>query len=54
MKLQSAGEHPHGRSAIGYDSLFTRDKIIMFAFHGYPWLIDRLPQLAPPATTSGR
>jgi xylulose-5-phosphate/fructose-6-phosphate phosphoketolase len=42
MKLQSASEHPHGLSDTDYDSLFTRDKHIIFAFHGYPWLIHRL------------
>ena len=42
MKLQSASEHPHGLSDEDYDSLFTRDKHIIFAFHGYPWLIHRL------------
>jgi xylulose-5-phosphate/fructose-6-phosphate phosphoketolase len=42
MKLQSASEHPHGLSDADYDSLFTTDKHIIFAFHGYPWLIHRL------------
>lgn len=42
MKLQSASEHPHGLSDADYDSLFTRDKHIVFAFHGYPTLIHRL------------
>jgi xylulose-5-phosphate/fructose-6-phosphate phosphoketolase len=42
MKLQSASEHPHGLSDADYDSIFTRDKHIIFAFHGYPWLIHRL------------
>jgi xylulose-5-phosphate/fructose-6-phosphate phosphoketolase len=42
MKLQSASEHPHGLSDADYDSLFTRDKHIIFAFHGYPWLVHRL------------
>ena len=42
MKLQSASEHPHGLSDEDYDSLFTQDKHIIFAFHGYPWLIHRL------------
>jgi xylulose-5-phosphate/fructose-6-phosphate phosphoketolase len=42
MKLQSASEHPHGLSDTDYDSLFTRDKHIIFGFHGYPWLIHRL------------
>jgi xylulose-5-phosphate/fructose-6-phosphate phosphoketolase len=42
MKLQSSSEHPHGLSDTDYDALFTRDKHIIFAFHGYPWLIHRL------------
>jgi xylulose-5-phosphate/fructose-6-phosphate phosphoketolase len=42
MKLQSSTEHPHGLNEVDYDSLFTRDKHIIFAYHGYPWLIHRL------------
>ncbi len=42
MKLQSASEHPHGLSDADYDSLFTKDKHIVFGFHGYPWLVHRL------------
>lgn len=42
MKLQSAGEHPHGLTDKEFDVLFTTDKPIIFAFHGYPWLIHRL------------
>jgi xylulose-5-phosphate/fructose-6-phosphate phosphoketolase len=42
MKLQPATEHPHGLSDKDFDSLFTTDKPIIFAFHGYPWLIHRL------------
>ena len=42
MKLQSSSEHPHGLSDQDFDSLFTRDKPIIFAFHGYPTLIHRL------------
>jgi len=42
MKLQPQSEHPHGLSDIDYDSLFTKDKHIIFGFHGYPWLIHRL------------
>jgi xylulose-5-phosphate/fructose-6-phosphate phosphoketolase len=42
MKLESASEHPHGLDEAGYDSLFTRDKHVVFGFHGYPWLIHRL------------
>ncbi|MFY9940310.1 MAG: phosphoketolase family protein [Silvibacterium sp.] len=42
MKLQPAEEHPHGLSEREFDSIFTEDKPIVFAFHGYPWLIHRL------------
>ena len=42
MTLQPSSEHPHGLSDEDFDSLFTTDKPIVFAFHGYPWLIHRL------------
>lgn len=42
MKLQPQREHPHGLSDQDFDALFTKDKPIIFAFHGYPWLIHRL------------
>ncbi len=42
LKLEPASEHPHGLSDKDFDSLFTKDKPIIFAFHGYPWLIHRL------------
>jgi xylulose-5-phosphate/fructose-6-phosphate phosphoketolase len=42
MTLQSPSEHPHGLSDRDFDDLFTKDKPIVFAFHGYPWLIHRL------------
>ena len=42
MKLQPASEHPHGLSDTDYDALFTKDKPIIFAFHGYPTLIHEL------------
>ncbi|WP_324780972.1 phosphoketolase family protein [Thiobacillus sedimenti] len=42
MTLQPREEHPHGLSAAEFDTLFTRDKPIVFAYHGYPWLIHRL------------
>jgi xylulose-5-phosphate/fructose-6-phosphate phosphoketolase len=42
MRLEPNTEHPHGLSDPEYDDLFTRDKEIIFAFHGYPWLIHRL------------
>jgi xylulose-5-phosphate/fructose-6-phosphate phosphoketolase len=42
MTLQSPNEHPHGLRDSEFDALFTTDKPIIFAFHGYPWLIHRL------------
>jgi len=42
MTLQPKSEHPHGLSDRDFDVLFTKDKPIIFAFHGYPWLIHRL------------
>ena len=42
FRMQPAGEHPHGLSDRDFDSLFTTDRPIIFAFHGYPWLIHRL------------
>ncbi len=42
MTLQPQSEHPHGLSDRDFDVLFTTDKPIIFAFHGYPWLIHRL------------
>jgi xylulose-5-phosphate/fructose-6-phosphate phosphoketolase len=42
MTLQPHEEHPHGLSSGEFDSLFTTDKPIIFAYHGYPWLIHRL------------
>jgi xylulose-5-phosphate/fructose-6-phosphate phosphoketolase len=42
MTLQPATEHPHGLPDREFDSIFTADKPIVFAFHGYPWLIHRL------------
>jgi xylulose-5-phosphate/fructose-6-phosphate phosphoketolase len=42
MTLQPRSEHPHGLSDNDFDALFTRDKPIIFAFHGYPWLVHRL------------
>ncbi|MFG3115065.1 phosphoketolase [Streptomyces sp. NPDC048197] len=41
-RLLPAGEHPHGMADAEYDALFTRDKPVIFAYHGYPWLIHRL------------
>lgn len=42
MKLEPSTEHPHGLSDPDFDALFTKDKPIVFAFHGYPWLVHRL------------
>jgi xylulose-5-phosphate/fructose-6-phosphate phosphoketolase len=42
MKLQPQSEHPHGLSDADFDSLFTKNIPVIFAFHGYPWLIHRL------------
>ncbi|MEV7285077.1 phosphoketolase family protein [Streptomyces sp. NPDC093252] len=41
-RLLPAGEHPHGMTDFEYDGLFTADKPVIFAYHGYPWLIHRL------------
>nr|WP_269320312.1 phosphoketolase family protein [Nocardioides sp. URHA0032] len=42
MRLQPASEHPHGLSDADFDALFTADRPVIFAYHGYPWLIHRL------------
>ncbi|HSR25991.1 MAG TPA: phosphoketolase, partial [Candidatus Eisenbacteria bacterium] len=42
MKLQPREEHPHGLSGAEFDALFTTDRPVIFAYHGYPWLIHRL------------
>ncbi len=42
MKLEPATENPHGLTDADYDAIFTKDKHIVFAFHGYPWLVHRL------------
>jgi xylulose-5-phosphate/fructose-6-phosphate phosphoketolase len=42
MRLQSADQHPHGLPDAEYDAIFTTDKPVIFAFHGYPALIHRL------------
>ena len=42
MTLQPPSEHPHGLPDAQFDSMFTIDKPIIFAFHGYPWLIHRM------------
>jgi xylulose-5-phosphate/fructose-6-phosphate phosphoketolase len=42
MKLEPPSEHPHGLSDTDFDAIFTRAKPVIFAFHGYPWLIHRL------------
>ncbi len=42
MRLQPESEHPHGLSDVEFDALFTTDRPVIFAYHGYPWLIHRL------------
>lgn len=42
MRLQPRSEHPHGLSDPDFDALFTTDRPVIFAYHGYPWLIHRL------------
>ncbi len=42
MRLLSEHEHPHGLSDADYDAIFTSDRPVIFAFHGYPWLVHRL------------
>jgi xylulose-5-phosphate/fructose-6-phosphate phosphoketolase len=42
MTLQNREEHPHGLTDKEFDALFTTDKPVLFAYHGYPWLIHRL------------
>jgi len=42
MRLQDSAEHPHGLDRRDFDNLFTTDKPVIFAYHGYPWLIHRL------------
>jgi len=42
MKLQPETEHPHGLSDAEFDALFTTSRPVVFAYHGYPWLIHRL------------
>ena len=42
MKLQPPSAHPHGLTDADFDAIFTTDKPVIFAFHGYPWLIHRL------------
>jgi xylulose-5-phosphate/fructose-6-phosphate phosphoketolase len=42
MRLQDAAEHPHGLTDPEFDALFTTDRPVIFAYHGYPWLIHRL------------
>ena len=42
MRLQPTSEHPHGLSDREFDAIFTADRPVIFAYHGYPWLIHRL------------
>ena len=52
MRLQPSSEHPHGLSDAEFDTVFTTDKPVVFAYHGYPWLIHRLAYRRPITTTS--
>ena len=45
MALQTQDQHPHGLSEVAFDTLFTGDKPVIFAFHGYPSLVHRLTYL---------
>ena len=47
MTLQPPSEHPHGIGDRDYEAIFTPDKPILFAFHGYPWVIHRLTYRRP-------
>ena len=42
MRLEPESEHPHGLSDAEFDTIFTKDRPVIFAYHGYPWLIHRL------------
>jgi xylulose-5-phosphate/fructose-6-phosphate phosphoketolase len=42
MRLLPEAEHPHGLSDASFDAIFTADRPVIFAFHGYPWLVHRL------------
>lgn len=42
MRLQPPSEHPHGLPDVEFDAIFTKDRPVIFAYHGYPWLIHRL------------
>ena len=59
MRLQPTSEHPHGLSDREFDALFTSDRPVIFAYHGYPWLIHRLdlparePRQPPRARLQG-
>ena len=52
MRLQPDTEHPHGLSDAEFDALFTTDRPVIFAYHGYPWLIHRLTYRRTTTTTS--
>ena len=52
MRLQPDTEHPHGLPDADFDALFTTDKPVIFAYHGYPWLIHRLTYRRTTTTTS--
>jgi xylulose-5-phosphate/fructose-6-phosphate phosphoketolase len=48
MTLQPSTEHPHGLNDKEFDSIFTSNKPVIFAYHGYPWLIHRLTDRRQP------
>ena len=52
MRLQPESEHPHGMPDAEFDALFTTSQPVIFAYHGYPWLIHRLTYRRPITTTS--
>jgi xylulose-5-phosphate/fructose-6-phosphate phosphoketolase len=52
MRLQPASEHPHGLPDPEFDALFTTDRPVIFAYHGYPWLIHRLTYRRTTTTRS--
>ncbi|HWC46053.1 MAG TPA: hypothetical protein VG868_08055 [Casimicrobiaceae bacterium] len=54
MTLQPQAEHPHGLHDRDFDALFTKDKPIIFAFHGYPSLIHRLRNWKWNAASAGQ
>ena len=52
MRLQPTSEHPHGLADGEFDAIFTTERPVVFAYHGYPWLIHRLTYRRTTTTTS--